>query len=168
MYGKDEGGKNATQRGETLDDHKRYPTYRKNDDKVKSLDALLENPVVSEATLQPVEDSKPVYLKRKPAIHRPKYNKRTGALLDPGDMDVPGMQELWERIDYYDRLVAANEGRIPFSDDLAVAKDSYTLYRLKHWLVDLRRHQYYLKEAYNPTIYPLGVTPPQPQTYNWD
>ena len=168
MYGKDANGKNATQRGETLDDHKRYQTYRKNDDKVKSLEAIMENPLTNETTLEPIESAKPVYLKKKPTIHRPKYNKVTGAIIDRGDMDVPGMTELWERIQYYERLVAANEGRIPFADDLWVAPDSYTLYKLKHWLVDLRRHQYYLKESYRPTIFPMGVTPSQPQTYDWD
>ena len=33
------------------------------------------------------------YVAPKPAIIRPKYDKKTGELIDPGDSDVPGMCE---------------------------------------------------------------------------
>lgn len=65
-------------------------------------------------------------------------------------------------------MVAANEGRIPFTDDLFVTKDNYRLWQLKHQLIDLRRHQYYLKDSYKPTIHLLNLKPPSPQYYDWD
>ena len=38
LYGKDEEGYNAVQRGEVTDGHKRYATFKKKDDKNLSLD----------------------------------------------------------------------------------------------------------------------------------
>lgn len=35
----------------------------------------------------------------KPCIRKPKYDKKTGEMVDPGDSDVPGMVEQWEIID---------------------------------------------------------------------
>jgi len=46
LYGKDENGLNAVQRGETTDGNRRYGSYKKNDDKLLSLDELLDNPLI--------------------------------------------------------------------------------------------------------------------------
>ena len=46
LYGKDENGLNAVQRGETTDGNKRYNSYKKTDDKLLSLDEMLENPML--------------------------------------------------------------------------------------------------------------------------
>ena len=168
LYGKDENGLNAVKRGEITDNNKRYNSFKKKDDTNESLDALLDNPLVDQNSMKPVEEEKYIYLRKKPSIRRPKYDKKTGALIDPGDSEVPGMRELWERIDYIEKVIAANEGKIPMSEDYTVLKDPYRLYQLKHQLIDMRRHQYYLKDSWQPTIHLLGITPPQPQTYNWD
>ena len=168
LYGKDENGNNAVKRGEVTDENKRYNSFKRASEKNKSLEEILDNPLVDQNTLQPVENTKHVYTKKKPTIRKPKYDKTTGEMIDPGDSDIPGMVELWERIEWFERVVAANEGRIPFSDDLFVVADNYRLYQLRHQLIDLRRHQYYLKDAYKPTINLLGITPPQPQSYDWD
>lgn len=45
LYGKDENGLNSVQRGETTDGNKRYGSYKKTDDKLLSLDEILENPM---------------------------------------------------------------------------------------------------------------------------
>jgi hypothetical protein len=45
LYGKDENGKNAVQRGETTDSNKRYNSFQRAADKVQSLDEILENPL---------------------------------------------------------------------------------------------------------------------------
>lgn len=166
LYGKDENGLNAVKRGEITDNNKRYNSFKKKEDIHESLDALLDNPMTDQTTLRALDEEKYIYLHKKPTIRRPKY--KDGVMIDPGDSEVPGMQELWERIDYIEKVVAANEGRIPMHEDYTVLKDSYRLYQLKHQLIDMRRHQYYLKDSWNPTIHLLGVTPPQPQTYNWD
>ena len=44
LYGKDENGKNAIQRNETIDKDKRYKSYKTKDDKVESLDEIMEVP----------------------------------------------------------------------------------------------------------------------------
>lgn len=44
LYGKDENGKNSIQRNETIDKDKRYKSYKTKDDKVQSLDEMLEVP----------------------------------------------------------------------------------------------------------------------------
>lgn len=48
LYGKDENGQNAIQRNETIDKDKRYKSYKTKDDKVESLDELLEVPGFNE------------------------------------------------------------------------------------------------------------------------
>jgi len=38
---------------------------------------------------------------------------------------------------------------------------------LKHWLVDLRRHQYYLKDVFRPELHFLGMDHPKQQFIDW-
>lgn len=167
LYGKDEEGKNAVQRGETTDSDKRYKSFQKAADKVHSLDEILDNPLNDQQALQSLE-TRYIYTKKKPTIRRPKYNKETGELIDPGDSDVPGMTELWETIDRLDRIKAINEGTIPPDEDTQIFTDSYRFYQFKHALIDIKRHQYYLKDSYKPTLHFLAITPPKAQTYDWD
>ena len=166
LYGKDENGQNALKRGETIDNNRRYNSFTRISEKNKSLDELLDNPLTDQAGLKTIEE-KSNYTKKKPTIKRPKYNKE-GECIDPGDSDIPGMQELWDRIDYYERVLAANEGKIPFAEDLYPLKDSYRIYQLRHILIEMRRYQYYLKDSYKPTLHFQNLPIPQPQTYNWD
>jgi len=166
LYGKDEEGKNAVQRGETTDSDKRYKSFQRAADKVQSLDEILDNPLSDQQTLQSLE-SRYIYTKKKPTIKRPKYDKE-GNLIDPGDSDIPGMTELWETIDRLDRIALINEGKLPPEDDVQIFTDSYRFYQFKHALIDIRRHQYYLKDAYKPTLHFVAITPPKAQTYNWD
>ena len=42
LYGKDENGQNSIQRNETIDKEKRYKSYKTKDDKVQSLDEIME------------------------------------------------------------------------------------------------------------------------------
>lgn len=167
LYGKDENGKNAVQRGETTDSDKRYKTFQKTDDKILSLDEIIDNPLSDQLSLQSIE-KRYVYTKKKPIIARPKYNKKTGELIDPGDSDIPGINELWDRIDYLEHVVAINEKTLPDDGTVTIFQDSYRLYQLKHMLIDMRRHQYYLKDSYKPTLHFLAAQQPQPQTYNFD
>ena len=48
---------------------------------------------------------------------RPKYDKKTGALIDKGDSEIPGMTELWDSIDRLEHLIAILDGRLPMEDD---------------------------------------------------
>ena len=64
LYGKDEEGKNAVQRGETTDSDKRYKSFQKAADKVHSLDEILDNPLSDQVSLKTL-DEKYVYKKQK-------------------------------------------------------------------------------------------------------
>lgn len=167
LYGKDENGLNAVQRKETTDSNKRYGTFNRAADKqMRSLDAILDNPLINQQSLKPLEE-RYIYLKKHPSIRKPKYDKKTGILIDPGDSDIPGMQELWDCIKRLEHVLAVGEGKIPPDEDTELITDSYKLYKLRHQIADMRLHQYYLKDAYKPTIKFLATRPPQPQTYNW-
>ena len=53
LYGKDENGKNAIQRNETVDSNeKRYKSYKTKDDKVASLDEIMETPGFDEQSVR--------------------------------------------------------------------------------------------------------------------
>ena len=166
LYGKDENGLNAVKRGEVTDGDKRYSTFLRKDDKNESLNAILENPTIPQETLEEVKP-KTNYIIKRPAINRPKYDKKTGALIDVGDGDIPGMQELWAEIDRLEHTVAVNEGKVPPDENTQIFTDSYRYYQFKHMLVDLRRHQYYLKDAYRPYLHFVAVAPSKSQTYDW-
>ena len=166
LYGKDENGKNAVQRGETTDSNKRFKTFQKISDKVQSLDEILENPMIDQQSIKSLNDRQ-VYTKKKPIISRPKYDKQ-GNLIDAGDSDIPGMVELWEAIDRVAHTIAVAEGKIPANENDQLITDPYKIYQLRHQLIDMRRHQYYLKDAYKPTLHFLNVRQSSPQLYNWD
>lgn len=166
LYGKDENGLNAVQRGETIDSNRRYGSFKKNDDKLLSLDEILENPMVDEQTLRSPHQRNWISQK-KTTIQRPKYDKKTGELIDIGDGDIPGMTDLWDSIDKLEHWIAQLEGRIPPDENTLLFDDSYRLWRLKHTLIDLRRHQYYLKDSYKPTLHFLSLDHPKTQFYDW-
>ena len=165
LYGKDENGLNAVQRGETTDGNKRYGSYKKTDDKLLSLEEILENPLADQQDLKP-SYQKSNYTKKKPTIARPKYDKKTGELIDIGDGDIPGMEYLWECIDHMEHVIAVSEGKV-VDEKVTPVVDNYRLYQLKHNLIDLRRHQYYLKDAYKPTLHFQALDHPKAQFYDW-
>lgn len=166
LYGKDENGLNAVQRGETTDGNRRYGSYKKKDDKLLSLDEIVDNPLSDQQSLKPMSQ-RSSYTKKKPIINKPKYDKKTGELIDIGDADIPGMQEIWDCIDHLEHVVAVNEGKVPPDEKTTILNDSYRLYQLKHMLIDVRRHQYYLKDAYKPTLHFQALDHPKAQFYDW-
>ena len=166
LYGKDENGLNAVQRGETTDGNKRYGSYKKTDDKLLSLDELLDNPLIDQTQLKSPHE-RDHYIKKKPTIMRPKYNKKTGELIDPGDSDIPFMTDLWDSIDRMERWIQQLEGKLDPDEDTLIFEDNYRLYKLKHTLIDLRRHQYYLKDVYRPTLHFMAIDHPKAQFYDW-
>lgn len=166
LYGKDENGLNAYQRGEMLRDA-RYNSYKTKDDEVASLDEILENPLSDQQQFRDFGSRDP-YIQPKTTIKRPKYDKKTGALIDIGDGDIPGMRELWECIDRTEHWIAVLEGKVAASEGEMLFTNPYRLYRLKHALIDMRRHQYYLKDAYKPTIHFLALDHPKRQYIDWN
>lgn len=166
LYGKDENGLNAVQRGETTDGNRRYGSFKKKDDKLLSLDEIVDNPLADQQALKPISQ-KQNYTKKKPEIRKPKYDKKTGELIDIGDADIPGMQELWDRIAHLEHIVAQNEGKAAIDEDTRLLDNGYRLYQLKHMLIDVRRHQYYLKDAYKPTLHFQTIDHPKAAFYDW-
>lgn len=168
LYGKDENGKNAVQRGETYDGNsRRFNSFKKTEDKVLSLDEVLDNPLADQQKLRPAHE-RYVYVSRKTTIKRPKYNKKTGELIDIGDGDIPGIWTVWDSVDRLEHWIAILEKKIPPDETTTVIEvDSYRLYQLKHQLIDLRRHQYYLKDSYKPTLHFQGCDHPKQQFINW-
>ncbi len=159
LDGKDENGKNAVQRGEITSSSRRHSNFRVQEDKNLSLDNILEAGVTPETELKPY-NSKNIYLKKSTVIKRPKKG-------DPGDSDIPGMVELWARIDALEHTVAVNEGKVPPDPNTQLFTDNYRYWQFKHMLIDLRRHQYYLKDSAKPTIHFIAVPQPSPQTIDW-
>ena len=166
LYGKDENGQNSIQRNETIDKDKRYKSYKTKDDKVQSLDEIMEAPGFDEQQLRSAykRDS---YTVPKPCIRKPKYDKQTGEILDIGDADVPGMLEQWEIIDRWQRMLDIAQGKIPPAEGDTLVTDPYRVYQLKHNLIDIRKHQYYLKDSAKPTLHFQNLDHPKPQFYDW-
>ena len=53
LYGKDENGKNAVQRGDTYDGNsRRFNSFKRAEDKVISLDEVLDNPLADQQKLE--------------------------------------------------------------------------------------------------------------------
>ena len=166
LYGKDENGQNAIQRNECTDRNKKYKSYVTKEDKVQSLDEMMEAPGFDEQQVRSAykRDS---YTAPKPTIVRPKYNKVTGEMIDPGDSDIPGMVEQWEIIDRWQRMLDIAQGKIAPNESDTLVTDSFRIYQLKHNLIDIRKHQYYLKDSYKPVIHFQNLDHPKTQFYDW-
>ena len=163
LFGKDEKFLNARDRKEILQPKRRYDSWSTKDEKNTSLDALMEDPNTAPEIEQKTSDTAdkgPRYKVFKPEIKRPKYDDK-GNLLDIGDADVPGMVELWERIDTLQERYDMYRGKIPPNDYVRNHPlTAYQLYKFGHMLIDIRRHQYYLKDSYKPTLKFFNVPPP--------
>lgn len=163
LFGKDDKFLNARDRKEILQPKRRYDSWATKDEKQSSLDALLEDPNFApeiEKKQSTTLDSGPRYKVYKPEIKRPKYDT-DGHLIDIGDADVPGMIELWEAIDRLQERYDMYRGKIPPNDYVRNHPlTKYGIYKYGHMLIDIRRHQYYLKDAYKPTIKFFNIAPP--------
>ena len=134
LYGRDPERDNTS----AVDRHEvfiktRYSSWQKTEP--VSLEALLENPAFDEGTLK---KEKYIYKKPKPHIDRD----------DQRIQQIPGMKELWEQIDALARKIDLATGKIQTNEGEEVPQlDSKQLYHLKHWLIDLRKEQYKLKDT---------------------
>lgn len=132
LYGKDEDGLSSVDRKE-IQIKAKHSTWARKD--AESLDALLEKPTFDERGIQTGNTR---YKNPKPSIDR------------IADADVPGMKELWEVIDEVQYLIDANKGKI---EDGSVRKlTSNELYEYQHYLVELRRQQFVLRDAVKPVL----------------
>lgn len=141
LYGKDEDGLSCVDK-KLVEIKTKHSTWaRKN---AESLDALLEKPTFDE---RDICASLTRYKNPKPAIDR------------IADADIPGLQELWEIIDDIQHLIDVNKGKI---DDPSARKlSSNELYEYQHFLVELRRQQFILRDSVKPVLCrsKINITP---------
>lgn len=135
LYGKepDKNNTNVVDRKE-IQIKPKHSSYQKA--APESLEALLESPGFNESMLQ--DGIK--YKKVKQTIDREK------------DADIPGMKELWERIDELDHRIKVTEGKE--EDENVKPFSTYGLYVAKHTLIEMRSNQYMLKDSFRPMMGP--------------
>lgn len=132
LFGKDKDGKSPVDRKDIQIKTKHNSYARK---EAESLDALMEKPTFDERSFKP---STTRYKTLKPTIDRTK------------DGDVPGMKELWKIIDEIQYLIDVNKGKV---EDESVRKlTSAELYEYQHYLIELRRQQFILRDSVKPVI----------------
>lgn len=143
-------GKNKETNTNAIQDKKitittKYSTYAKKKD--TSLDELIANPAFNETSVKDLY-VRNTYTNPRNPIHRPTYDK-LGNELDPGDGDLPTMRDLWCSIDRMERQLHLVTGKEePTEGEVVPQWTSLQLYKMRHWLIDLRKHQYYVREAY--------------------
>lgn len=173
LWGKDAEGKNSVQRKE-VQIKTRYGTWDAHED--ESLDALVESPTFSEARL--FQNAQTRYKATQEVFSRAKALQQAPAQL------IPIFEKLFAQIDrlelllnFYD-LAHGKRKKPPrpellskFSEeDAAVLRDEadtlnqFKYLKLRHLLVELRRQQYTLSDAYTSTI--QRHTPPLPLLEN--
>ena len=158
LWGKDPDGKNPDQRKE-IELPRRQTTWAPST--VDSLDEHKESPTFSEASIHKL-GSVPVFKKAKTTFSRSETRKSA-----PGYL-MPLFEDLWERIDYIDLVIGLYEERTgkrsgPPREELLrrtspeVLDEARTVaenlnqrsyLKKKHELVELRREQYTLRDAY--------------------
>jgi hypothetical protein len=167
LWGKNADGLNAKQEG-LVPLETRHKTW--DDSNIESLDGLMESPTFNEASLN-VQSLAPTKVTRK-------VFSRSEALSTCPDYLRPAFEDLFQRIDdldlhinYYD--LAHNRRKNPPRPELlakfteeqqALAQETithwnqYKYLKKRHELVELRREQYTLRDAYAQTLLPAGPT----------
>lgn len=165
LYGKDNQKlTNLVQQKKILKPQTIHNSYNKKT--AESLEALQESPdfPTQEASLKPYEE-KNSYTNPRPVIKRPSADGT-----DCGDSDIPGMVELWDSIDRLEHQLRIWRGQVqPATEEEKAILTTWTsllAYRKNHLLIDLRKHQYYLKNHYKPFI-PAHHSFPHTTPINW-
>lgn len=137
---------------------------------VESLESLMEQPTFNEAMLQPLTEGPPLKIKRE-------VFSRKEALAKCPDYLVEPLTDLFRRIDELDLMInfydlAHNRRKNPPRETLLIkfspeqqehlrqAASGWTQYhylRQRHALVELRREQYTLRDAFSPVIAAGGI-----------
>lgn len=152
LYGKDKDGTSIVDRKEVQIETK-YNSYAKKDN--KSLEELLDNPVFDENTLRPL-NHKNIYRAPKTNFDREK------------NRNVEPLKPLWKEIDrvaaevdYFSKKKTLED--FPEETQQYLQKKTpptpYTIYKLKHTLIEMRREQFTIQDSFFPTIPPLAYQP---------
>lgn len=156
LYGKhDDTEKSIVDKKEVFIKSK-YSSFQKKEP--ESLDQLRESLHFNEAEIKPL-DKKNSYTKPKQVISRTK------------DADIPGIDELWETIDQMQRIYDISTKKAePTEEEILNGKilSGLALYKWRHWLIDVRRHQFYLKDSYKKQIKFINVAPTSTDYIDWE
>ena len=149
LYGKDEDGTSSVDRKE-IEIETRYKSYKRK--RPESLETLMESPAFNESNIVTTN----IYKKVKQKIDRDR------------DADIPGMKDLWERIDKLDYRIKVSKGEIEDPDIEPLT--GYDLDKAKHRLIEMRTEQYVLKDFAKPamTISPINRYYSEPRDSDTD
>lgn len=171
LWGKDEDGLNCTQRKE-IQIETRNKTWQRND--TESLDAIMESPTFNETLFKRSTDPRP-------KIARENFSRQE-ALSECPEFLVPIFKDLFRRIDelelginFYEfshgrrkeppresLLKKFNEFEIQSIKESAAKWNQYKYLKKRHYIVELRREQFTLRDTYKNPI--LRHSPPEPET----
>ena len=173
LWGKDpKTGLNAQQDGTCTIDTK-HDTWRKKDAATESLDGLIEMPTFNEASLHPLGSAVPA------KVIRETFSRKEALAQCPPYL-VDAFTDLFRRIDELDLAInyyelAHNRRKNPprpellrrFTDEEQLAwqkkAETWTQYhylKQRHQLVELRREQYTLRDAYSEQVAPIDTPTP--------
>lgn len=134
LYGKDKDTDTSVVDRKEVQIKTKFSSYQKQ--KFCSLDELMESPTFNEAQLS---EDKSKYKKIKPEINQEKAKT------------IPEMEQLWKEIQKQQDILDQNTGKKPREEGTPVLTQQ-DIYYFKHYLIQLRTHQYYLMDTYFPTI----------------
>ena len=134
LYGKDKDTDTSVVDRKEVQIKTKFSSYQKQ--KFCSLDELMESPTFNEAQLS---EDKSKYKKIKPEINHEKAKT------------IPEMEQLWQEIEKQQNILDQNTGKKPREEGTPVLSQQ-DIYYFKHYLIQLRTHQYYLMDTYFPTI----------------
>lgn len=130
LFGKDSNGLNAVERGE-VEIETKYKTYKKK--AAESLNGLMETPGFDERNLKPL--ARTIYKNPKPQLNR----------------NLPELIPLVEEINKWQHIYDVAIGKE--KDDSLPPKTETEIYKLKHFLIDLKKQQYVITEALTPAFH---------------
>lgn len=162
LYGKDEDGKNVTQRKEIFIKSK-YSDWD-NAKAEDSLDELMESPAFNEATLRKITTN---HYK----VKRQKFCREDVLKTAPSEL-VPEFEQLFHRIDELDLIInfydlhhgrrknpprdallhRFTEKEIADAEEASRHINAFNYLKKRHLLIELRREQYTMRDMYQSTI----------------
>ena len=170
LWGKDPDGLNVTQRGE-IQIETRNKTWQRDD--TESLDALMESPTFSEASLRRPTEART-------RVAREIFDRKRTLEECPSHL-VPVFKDLFHRIDYIELalnfyefahgrrkepprealLKRFNESEIKAAEAIAAKWNQFKYLKQRHLIVELRREQFTLRDTYIEKH--MRHTPPEPE-----
>ena len=170
LWGKDPDGLNVTQRGE-IQIETRNKTWQRDD--TESLDALMESPTFSEASLRRTTEART-------RVAREVFDRKRTLNECPSHL-VPVFEDLFRRIDYIELTInfyefahgrrkeppreallkRFSESEIKAAEAVAAKWNQFKYLKQRHLIVELRREQFTLRDTYIEKH--TRHTPPEPE-----